>query len=75
MALVYVFLFVLMAFIGGVGIGWFLLGLGTIAAAAPRLANGCATPFDILPAVWVTSLCSVTAGLIAAALLQSRFRP
>ena len=34
-ALVYVFLFVLMAFIGGVGIGWFLLGLGTIAAAAP----------------------------------------
>ena len=35
MALVYVFLFVLMAFIGGVGIGWFLLGLGTIAAAAP----------------------------------------
>jgi rod shape determining protein RodA len=34
-ALVYVFLFVLMAFIGGVGIGWFLLGIGTIAAAAP----------------------------------------
>ena len=44
-------------------------------AATVRLANGCATPFDILPAVWVTSLCSVTAGLIAAALLQSRFRP
>lgn len=43
--------------------------------ATVRLANGCATPFDILPAVWVTSLCSVTAGLIAAALLQSRFRP
>ena len=34
-ALVYVFLFALMAFIGGVGIGWFLLGIGTIAAAAP----------------------------------------
>ena len=43
--------------------------------ATVRLANGCATPFDILPAVWVTSLCSVTAGLLAATLLQGRFRP
>ena len=43
--------------------------------ATVRLANGCATPFDILPAVWVTSLCSVTAGLLAATLLQGRSRP
>lgn len=43
--------------------------------ATVRLANGCATPFDILPAVWVTSLCSVTAGLLAATVLQGRFRP
>ncbi len=33
--------------------------------AAVRAANGCASPFDILPAVWVTSVCSVTAGLAA----------
>ena len=34
--------------------------------AAVRLAAGCRTPFDILPAVWVTSLCSVTVGVLAA---------
>ena len=49
--------------------------LNPTTVATVRLANGCATPFDILPAVWVTSLCSVTAGLIAATLLQGRFRP
>ena len=31
---------------------------------------GSAAPFDILPAVWVTSLCSVTVGLLAAFLFQ-----
>mgnify|MGYP004596256973 CR=1 FL=1 len=36
-ALVFAFLFVLMAFVGGVGIGWFLLAAGIIAAAAPVL--------------------------------------
>ena len=34
--------------------------------AAVRLAAGCATPFDILPAVWLTSLCSASLGLISA---------
>ena len=37
--------------------------------AAVRMAAGSAAPFDILPAVWVTSLCSVSAGLLAARLL------
>ena len=37
--------------------------------AAVRMGAGAAAPFDILPAVWVTSLCSVTAGLLAARLL------
>lgn len=35
-------------------------------AAALRAAAGAAAPFDILPAVWLTSLCSVSAGLLAA---------
>ena len=34
--------------------------------AAARAAAGADAPFDILPAVWVTSLCSVAAGLAAA---------
>lgn len=34
--------------------------------AAVRASLGCATPFDILPAVWVTSLCSAAMGLAAA---------
>jgi spore maturation protein A len=34
--------------------------------AAVRLSAGCRTPFDILPAVWLTSICSVAAGLICA---------
>ena len=34
--------------------------------AAVRLSAGCKTPFDILPAVWLTSLCSVAAGLVSA---------
>lgn len=38
--------------------------------AAVRAASGCASPFDILPAVWVTSVCSVAAGLAAAFLLS-----
>ena len=36
--------------------------------AAVRASLGCATPFDILPAVWVTSLCSAGLGLLAAIL-------
>ena len=34
--------------------------------AAVRTNLGCATPFDILPAVWITSLCSASLGLLAA---------
>ena len=34
--------------------------------AAVRVSLGCSSPFDILPAVWVTSSCSVGMGLCAA---------
>ena len=34
--------------------------------AAVRSALGCGTPFDILPAVWVTSLCSAGLGVAMA---------
>lgn len=34
--------------------------------AALRSANGCATPFDILPAVWLTSFASAALGLTMA---------
>ena len=37
--------------------------------AAVRSSLGCATPFDILPAVWITSICSAGLGLTAAWLL------
>lgn len=37
--------------------------------AAVRSALGCATPFDILPAVWITSLFSAGLGVCAAWLL------
>ena len=37
--------------------------------AAVRAALGCSAPFDILPAVWVTSVCSASLGLLAAWLL------
>ena len=34
--------------------------------AAVRASLGCVKPFDILPAVWVTSLCSAGIGVLAA---------
>ena len=37
--------------------------------AAVRSALGCAAPFDILPAVWITSICSAGLGVAAACLL------
>lgn len=37
--------------------------------AAARLSLGCATPFDILPEVWITSFCSAGLGLAAAVIL------
>ena len=42
--------------------------------ASLRAASGCQTPFDILPAVWLASILSVTAGLLAAWLLSLRSR-
>lgn len=42
--------------------------------AAVRQSAGCPTPFDILPAVWVSSVLSVSAGLLAAALLGRVWR-
>ncbi|MBE6927090.1 MAG: spore maturation protein A [Ruminococcaceae bacterium] len=38
--------------------------------AAIRASLGAAAPFDILPAVWVSSVCSVCAGIGAAKLLR-----
>ena len=45
--------------------------------ASVRAAAGCKTPFDILPAVWLSSVLSVTAGLAAVKLfsLAERRRP
>jgi spore maturation protein A len=37
--------------------------------AGIRVSLGCSTPFDILPAVWITSLCSAGLGLGMAMLL------
>jgi len=37
--------------------------------ASVRAAAGCATPFDILPAVWLASVLSVTVGLLVSFLL------
>lgn len=37
--------------------------------AAVRAGLGCASPFDILPAVWISSICSAGLGLTAAFLL------
>ena len=41
---------------------------------AVRASHGSARPFDILPAVWLTSACSVTAGLLAARLFSRWWR-
>lgn len=40
--------------------------------ASARAALGAEAPFDILPAVWLSSLCSVGAGILAAKLLGRR---
>lgn len=42
--------------------------------AAVRLSLGCATPFDILPAVWITSFTSAGLGLLAAVMLRRFWR-
>lgn len=42
--------------------------------ASVRLAAGCASPFDILPAVWLASILSVSAGILAARVLARLWR-
>jgi len=42
--------------------------------AAVRSGLGCTIPFDILPAVWVTSICSAGLGLCAAWLLGKSWK-
>ena len=42
--------------------------------AAVRTSLGCSTPFDILPAVWITSICSAGLGLTAAWILGKLWR-
>ncbi len=42
--------------------------------AAVRTSLGCSTPFDILPAVWITSACSAGLGVTAAWILGKLWR-
>ena len=42
--------------------------------AGVRLAAGCETPFDILPAVWLASAISVCVGILAAKVLAQLWR-
>ena len=42
--------------------------------AAVRSAQGCTAPLDLLPAVWLSSVLSVAAGLLTARLLQRVWR-
>ncbi|MCD7752930.1 MAG: spore maturation protein A [Clostridiales bacterium] len=42
--------------------------------AAVRSGAGCETPFDILPAVWLASACSVTVGVLAVRLFARLWR-
>ena len=42
--------------------------------ASVRLAAGCATPFDILPAVWLASAVSVAVGVLAAKVMGRLWR-
>lgn len=42
--------------------------------AAVRASLGCSNAFDILPAVWVTSICSVAVGLLSVWLLGKVWR-
>ena len=42
--------------------------------AAVRTSLGCAAPFDILPMVWLTSICSAALGLVCAYLMGKAWR-
>ena len=41
--------------------------------ASVRASLGASSPFDILPAVWLCSVCSVSMGILAAKLLRKRY--
>ena len=43
--------------------------------AGVRAAAGASAPFDVLPAIWITSLCSLAAGIGAAKILAKRQKP
>ena len=45
-----------------------------VTVCALRAAAGAEKPFDILPAVWLTSLCAAGAGLLAEGLLRRKSR-
>ena len=51
-----------------------LCRLVVLNTASVQLLLGCAAPLDILPAVWVSSVLSVTAGLAAAGVLRRMWR-
>jgi spore maturation protein A len=42
--------------------------------AAVRAAQGAAAPFDILPAVWISSALSVATGILASKLFSALYR-
>ena len=43
--------------------------------SALRASHGAASPFDVMPAVWITSVCGLCAGVLMAKLLGKRRRP
>ena len=43
--------------------------------SALRASHGAASPFDVRPAVWITSVCGLCAGVLMAKLLGKRRRP
>lgn len=49
------------------------LQLIPVTIATLRASNGAASPFDILPHVWVTSAASMTVAILAAKLMSGRF--
>lgn len=40
--------------------------------SALRASHGAASPFDVMPAVWITSICGLSAGVLMAKLLEKR---
>ena len=54
---------------------WVWVGMVCVALIyGAATGQSAAVPFDILPAVWVTSLCSVTVGLLTGKCLSRVWR-